>query len=470
MDKLVRLSRNSFYFWAKIKYLNQYQHFRKSVHNNNMTLYICAAIFIVLASGCIAFYQKLSKTKRAYQISLHQIKELEIKYEGIECRREEIKKLEMVIKELEIETQEKAQKIIQLQKNIYNLENEEFIKSSNFFEIELSHDFQGKKEYKESLTKIQRERRKMFNDRNTIVYNIPQNAPYKEKWIIELIGKLMIRSFNSDCDAAIAITKHNNFKKVEKLMRDSYKQIHEILNSHRDKFPYKCKIAKEYLEIRIKEYKLIYQFEKQNYDERQHQYNIKEKIKESKNFPEKLKKIEQDLEKAKLELKAATSEETKISLRKKVEAIKSQYKIAKNQEKEMEYYANMTRPGYVYITSNVGSFGTKKFFIGVTYKINKEEILRKLQGDCVPFPSDLHGMIFCEDAPKFAEMLYQKLDSKRWNKINVNKHFFATSIQEIEKAARQVQKEIGSKKSKIDFIKTAEAAEYNQSLAESRKK
>jgi Domain of unknown function (DUF4041) len=433
-----------------------------------MTLYIFLAIFIILITCCVLLYQQLLKIKKAYQISLQQIKELEIKYEGIECRREEIKKLEMVIKELEIETQEKAQKIIHLQRNIYNLENEEFVKSSNFFEIELSHDFQGKKQYKESLAKIQRERRKMFNDRNTIVYNIPENTHYKQKWIIELFGQLMIRAFNSDCDAAIAKTKHNNFKKTEKLMRDSYRQIHEILNNNRDKFPYKCKIAKEYLEKRIEEYKLIYQFEKQNYDEKQHRYNIKEKIKESKNFPEKLKKIEQDLEKAKLELKAATSEDKKISLREKIEGIKSQYKIAKNQEKEMKYYANMTKPGYVYITSNVGSFGTKKFFIGVTYKINKEEILRKLQGDCVPFPPDLHGMIFCEDAPKFAEMLYQKLDSKRWNKINVNKHFFATSIQEIEKAARQVQKEIGSKKSKIDFIKTAEAAEYNQSLADAK--
>ncbi|NJL10858.1 MAG: DUF4041 domain-containing protein [Calothrix sp. SM1_7_51] len=161
--------------------------------------------------------------------------------------------------------------------------------------------------------------------------------------------------------------KHNNFKTIGELIRKSFRKINEIVE------PCNCNISREYLEIRLEEYQLIYQYEQQKYNEQQERSLIKQKISESKKIPQELNKVQQALEKTKIELAAAKSQDIKIALNEKIQKLKSKYRMAKADAKKLKCFANMTKPGYIHITSNYGAFGADIFHIGFTYRINTKK-------------------------------------------------------------------------------------------------
>ena len=57
------------------------------------------------------------------------------------------------------------------------------------------------------------------------------------------------------------------------------------------------------------------------------------------------------------------------------------------------------KAGYVYVISNLGSFGDHVFKIGMTRRFNPQERIDELGSASVPFSFDVHSFIFSEDAP-----------------------------------------------------------------------
>lgn len=56
--------------------------------------------------------------------------------------------------------------------------------------------------------------------------------------------------------------------------------------------------------------------------------------------------------------------------------------------------AQQTRRGYVYVISNIGSFGRDIYKIGMTRRLDPIDRIRELSNASVPFPYDVHAMIF----------------------------------------------------------------------------
>jgi hypothetical protein len=67
--------------------------------------------------------------------------------------------------------------------------------------------------------------------------------------------------------------------------------------------------------------------------------------------------------------------------------------------------AEQTRRGYVYIISNIGSFGEDVYKIGLTRRLEPLVRVKELGDASVPFSFDVHGMIFSEDAPTLERTL-----------------------------------------------------------------
>lgn len=53
-----------------------------------------------------------------------------------------------------------------------------------------------------------------------------------------------------------------------------------------------------------------------------------------------------------------------------------------------------TRAGFVYIISNIGSFGDQAYKIGMTRRLEPMDRISELSSASVPFPFDVHAMIF----------------------------------------------------------------------------
>jgi hypothetical protein len=118
----------------------------------------------------------------------------------------------------------------------------------------------------------------------------------------------------------------------------------------------------------------------------------------------------------------------------------------------------LTKSGNVYVISNIGSFGDKVVKIGMTRRLDPEERIAELGDASVPFPFDVHAMMFSENAPELENELHTLLSDRRLNRINMRKEFFEATVDEIEVFAKQ-------KGLTVQFTKVAEARQYRESLA-----
>ena len=76
----------------------------------------------------------------------------------------------------------------------------------------------------------------------------------------------------------------------------------------------------------------------------------------------------------------------------------------------------------------------------------------------VPFKFDVHALIFSYNAYQLETELHNKFSKKRVNKVNNRKEFFKVSIDDLEKEL------MNYKDLTIEFTKTPDAEEYNESL------
>ena len=76
----------------------------------------------------------------------------------------------------------------------------------------------------------------------------------------------------------------------------------------------------------------------------------------------------------------------------------------------------------------------------------------------VPFPFDVHAMIYSEDAPALESQLHKEFAYMRVNKINKRKEFFNVDLSEVKDKVIEIT---GSEQ---NFKMTAAAENYYESL------
>ncbi|NEV14907.1 MULTISPECIES: GIY-YIG nuclease family protein [Rhizobium] len=120
--------------------------------------------------------------------------------------------------------------------------------------------------------------------------------------------------------------------------------------------------------------------------------------------------------------------------------------------------AEKTRSGYVYIISNIGSFGEEVVKIGLTRRLDPADRVRELGDAGVPFVFDTHAIIYSDDAPALERALHNEFQKTRINAQNFRKEFFRVSIDEVERAVARLAPG-------APFFKDVEAQEYRETLA-----
>jgi hypothetical protein len=119
-----------------------------------------------------------------------------------------------------------------------------------------------------------------------------------------------------------------------------------------------------------------------------------------------------------------------------------------------------TRAGYVYVISNIGSFGDRVVKIGMTRRLEPLDRVRELGDASVPFRFDVHALIFSDDAVSLENRLHTALADQRVNKINAHREFFRASPALVRELLTQVA---GSHL--LEFTETVEAIEWRASGA-----
>ena len=275
-------------------------------------------------------------------------------------------------------------------------------------------------------------------------------------------SKLLLRAFNGECDAAIAKVAWNNAARMEERIRkafDAVNQLGEVMT---------VSLSAEYRELKLAELHLEHELAEKKREIAEEQRRIREQMRDEEKALREAERAQEEaeaeedrfqkaLDKAKVELSRARGEEH-ARLNTKILELQNQLAAAHAMSARAKSLAEMTRAGHVYIISNVGSFGESVFKIGMTRRLDPMDRVRELGGASVPFPFDVHAMVYNEDAPALEAAFHQRFKDRGVNLVNARKEFFHVELAELEAFAKQ-------RGLALAFTKLAEAREYRESVA-----
>lgn len=256
-------------------------------------------------------------------------------------------------------------------------------------------------------------------------------------------------------------------------LKETMNQVQDIIIHVSCLIPYQLRyeISNGYLERVKRKIELIYEIEEYKARKKEEQRILKEQQREEaaaqREFERELKKAQKDQSKAQEALLKAQEEAEKEKentdkfnkLQEQIASLQAALEEAQQRSERVMSMAQQTRQGWVYIISNIGSFGENVYKIGMTRRLDPMERVAELGDASVPFPFDVHAMIFSEDAPALETALHHAFDGNRTNLINGKKEFFNVSLSSIKEKV----KELGYD---VTFEDNAFAPQYRDSLFE----
>ncbi len=344
--------------------------------------------------------------------------------------------------------------------------------------IQPEYEFTDLPAYEAALTELREEQKRMLlldgssGNRGAAAFCSKEisfdGSVKKGKAMLKKVLRLMLRAFNGECDAYIARVTYKNISLMEKRIENSYEQIGKIADV------WYCHLSKGYLENRLRELRLVFTYEEAKQREREEQALIRAQMKDEERALRELEKARSDaereeekyrelLEQAKAEAEASTLD-GRSALEEKVASLEALLAAAEESKQRAISQAQLTKSGHVYIISNVGSFGEHVYKIGMTRRLEPLDRVRELGDASVPFPFDVHALIFTKDAPSLENSLHRRFDNRRINLENLRKEFFRVSIEEIREELIRIHQEEGTA-SELKITLAAEAKQYRQSEA-----
>mgnify|MGYP003369682086 FL=1 len=261
------------------------------------------------------------------------------------------------------------------------------------------------------------------------------NGKHSEgKKMVGQIARLLMEAFNGECDEIVRKVTYSNVNKslerIDKIAENVNKNCQVVGIS----------IPPRYIALKKNEVQLAFEFSQQKEEEKERLRILRAEAAEQKRvereIEEKRKKLDKERKQyssayEKIQRRIETNADDKNLLDKAAD-LKQHLDDIDKAVKDVDYRAANQKAGFVYIISNVGSFGEGVYKIGMTRRLDPDERIKELSGASVPFGFDIHAMIFSDDAPKLEAALHHAFDDKKVNIVNQRKEFFRVSLQEIE--------------------------------------
>lgn len=374
---------------------------------------------------------------------------------------EEKKNLILQIENLKIESDGLSESIKEKRKQIVELD--ESILLQDFGMYSPIYDFATSDGYKDRLDAIRTEQKNMILNKKA--------ATCSEVWTIngsEAQGRVMtnqnikqiLRCFNDECDMLISKVKFNNVTAYTDKIRKSFDALNRMNSKNA------VSLSTSYLNLKIEELQLAYEYAVKKQQEKDEQRRIREQMREEAKLQKELEEARKDIEKEQKHYSNALSKineqlekcddvEKEVLLEKKAEIEGHLSSLDKAME-DIDYRQANKRAGYVYIISNIGSFGENVYKIGMTRRLDPMERVDELGDASVPFKFDVHALIFSDDAPALETALHHAFENKKVNMINGRREFFNVTLDEIEEVVK------ANYDKTVEFVKVPEAEQYRE--------
>src|SRR5262245_15970486 len=218
------------------------------------------------------------------------------------------------------------------------------------------------------------------------------NSLAKGRKMTAELAKLMLRAYNAEAENCVHYVKAGNLPSAEKRLTGaatSMARYASMMEMH---------INPEYHALRLRELELTADYQMKVQEEREAAREERARLREEQQAERELRAERERLEKQRAHyanvlaaLSGSGSDQERLDLEGKIAAIDAQ--IAEN-----DYRTANIRAGYVYVISNVGSFGPDTVKIGLTRRLEPMDRVRELGDASVPFGFDVHALFFSDDA------------------------------------------------------------------------
>jgi hypothetical protein len=265
-------------------------------------------------------------------------------------------------------------------------------------------------------------------------------------------SKLMLRAYNAEADNLVRGLKPYKLPAAAERLSKVVTTIARLGQTM------DINISSAYHQLRIRELQMTADYRQKQAEEKDREREEKERLRE-----ERAAQQEMEREKARLEKERQHYLNVLGALRAKGD----EEAIARHEEElgkieraieDVDYRAANIRTGFVYVISNIGSFGEGVVKIGLTRRIDPKVRVRELGDASVPFRFDEHALLFSQDAVGIEHALHERLADRRVNRINTRREFFYATPEEVKAHLLDVAGEL------LSFDEVPEALEYRQSL------
>lgn len=279
------------------------------------------------------------------------------------------------------------------------------------------------------------------------------NSRTKGKKFVADMSTMMLRAYNAEVENCIRKARPGNGEAARKRIERCRNQVAK-LGAMID-----LEITSRYHALRLQELDLAVQHQNAVKAEKEEARERRAQLREDRKAQQELERMRQKLVKERAhyhnvlaKLQEAGKEDEAKDITDKLAEIDSEIE-------GVDFRAANQSAGYVYVISNLGSFGENMVKIGMTRRLDPMDRVRELSDASVPFNFDVHALFFTDNAVAVEAELHRRFADRRVNLINKRREFFEVSPSEVKDVLAEISGNL------LEFVVEPEAEQYRQSLA-----
>ena len=322
-------------------------------------------------------------------------------------------------------------------------------------------DFQSVDEYKAKIKALREEEKGFVRSINESAkktsWTVNGSKTEGRKMVLDTT-KLLMRAYNGECDEIVRKVKFSNIDASLAAMEKSAQTISKLGRVMGISIP------GAYVSLKQQEARVAFEYARFKEQEKERMRELRaqerEAAKLAKEIAEKRKKLEKErkqyqdaLDQVIAQMKDAVGDDL-VALQEKKRELESNLGEVQKAVADVDYREANQRAGYVYIISNVGSFGQDVYKIGMTHRLDPMDRIMELSDASVPFNFDVHALIFSDDAPALEASLHRAFEDDKVNKVNTRREFFHVSLDDIKRVVKENYDKT------VEFVDVPDAEQY----------
>lgn len=265
------------------------------------------------------------------------------------------------------------------------------------------------------------------------------------------LAKIMLRAYNAEAENCVRYVKAGNLKAAEKRLTSAATSIARYASMM------EMQINPAYHALRVRELQLTADYQMKVQEEREAAREERARLREEQQAERELRAERERLQKERAHYAAALA--ALATSGQEAERGELSHKLAELDAAiaHNDYRIANIRAGYVYVISNVGSFGPGIVKIGMSRRIDPMERVRELGGASVPFGFDVHALFFSDDAVGVEAELHRRFANQRVNRVNTRREYFYATPAAVKIELADVAGNL------LEFNELADAEQYRMS-------